>query len=79
MVTYRYLSDKFLKPLHEKLRAEGREEVQLRWASWNQRRLEAESRTASLSTSRRLAQTDLAVSNCLKSPLPLDGGGLGWG
>ena len=41
MVTYRYLSDKFLKPLHEKLRAEGREEVQLRWASWNQRRLEA--------------------------------------
>ena len=45
MVTYRYLSDKFLKPLHEKLRAEGREEVQLRWASWNQRRLEAESRT----------------------------------
>ena len=42
MVTYRYLSDKFLKPLHEKLRAEGREEVQHRWASWNQRRLEAE-------------------------------------
>ena len=46
MVTYRYLSDKFLKPLHEKLREEGRkegrEEVQLRWASWNQRRLEAE-------------------------------------
>ena len=44
MVTYRYLSDKFLKPLHEKLRAEGREEVQLRWASWNERRLDAESR-----------------------------------
>ena len=46
MVTYRYLSDKFLKPLHEKLREEGRkegrEEVQHRWASWNQRRLEAE-------------------------------------
>ncbi len=42
MVTYRYLSDKFLKPLHEKLRAEGREEVQLRWASWNERRLDAE-------------------------------------
>ena len=42
MVTYRYLSDKFLKPFHEKLRAEGREEVQLRWASWNERRLDAE-------------------------------------
>ena len=42
MVTYRYLSDKSLKPLHEKLRAEGREEVQLRWASWNERRLDAE-------------------------------------
>ena len=26
METYRYLSDKFLKPLHEILREEGREE-----------------------------------------------------
>ena len=54
MVTYRYLSDKFLKPMHEKLREEGRkegrkegreegrEEIQRRWAAWNQRRLEAE-------------------------------------
>ncbi len=46
MVTARYLSDKFLKPLHERLRQEGREEgrkeVQRRWAAWNQRRLEAE-------------------------------------
>ena len=46
MVTARYLSDKFLKPFHEKLRAEGRsegrKEVQRLWAAWNQRRLEAE-------------------------------------
>ena len=57
MVTYRYLSGKFLRPLHEKLREEserireegrekgreeGREEERLLWASWNQRRLEAE-------------------------------------
>ena len=42
MVTYRYLSDKFLKPLHEKLREEGRKENQRLWAAWNQRRLEAE-------------------------------------
>ena len=48
MVTYRYLSDKFLKPLHEKLRAEGREkgreEERRKWATWNERRLEAEKR-----------------------------------
>ncbi len=50
MVTARYLSDKFLKPFHEKLRAEGRsegrsegrKEVQRLWAAWNQRRLEVE-------------------------------------
>ena len=42
MVTYRYLSDKFLKPLHEKLREEGRDEERRKWAAWNQRRLEAE-------------------------------------
>ncbi len=41
MVTYRYLSDKFLKPLHEKIRQEGREEKRRLWATWNQRRLEA--------------------------------------
>ena len=50
MVTSRYLSDKFLKPLHEKLREEGRkegrEEVQLRWALGTERRLDAESRKA---------------------------------
>ena len=46
MVTYRYLSDKFLKPLHDRLRQEGlekgREEERRLWAAWNQRRLEAE-------------------------------------
>ena len=42
MVTYRYLSDKFLKPLHEKLRTEGRQQERRLWAAWNQRRLEAE-------------------------------------
>ena len=50
MVTARYLGDKFLKPLQERLRKEGREigreegreEVQLQWDAWNQRRLEAE-------------------------------------
>lgn len=42
VVTYRYLSDKFLKPLHEKLREEGREEERRQWAAWNQRRLDAE-------------------------------------
>ncbi len=42
MVTYHYLSDKFLKPLHEKIRQEGREEEHRLWATWNRRRLEAE-------------------------------------
>ena len=46
MVTYRYLSNKFLKPLQEKLRQEGleegRNETHREWAAWNQRRLEAE-------------------------------------
>ena len=52
MVTYRYLSDKFLKPLHERLRQEGRqegrkegrEEERRKWAAWNQRREEAETK-----------------------------------
>ena len=46
MVTYRYLSDRFLKPLHERLRAEGleqgREDERRRWVAWNERRVEAE-------------------------------------
>ena len=48
MVTARYLSDKFLKPLIEKRREEGRkagrEEEKRKWAAWNQRREEAESK-----------------------------------
>ena len=42
VITARYLSDKFLKPLHEKLRQEGRLEERRQWDAWNQRRLEAE-------------------------------------
>ena len=42
VVTARYLGDKFLKPLHEKIRQEGREERQCQWTAWNQRREEAE-------------------------------------
>ena len=42
VVTARYLGDKFLKPLHERIRQEGREERQRQWAAWNHRREEAE-------------------------------------
>ena len=43
MVTARYLTDKFLKPLHERLRREeGRNEEQRMWAAWNLRQEEAE-------------------------------------
>lgn len=46
MVTARYLSNKFLEPLKEKRRAEGREEgreeERRKWTDWNRRRLEAE-------------------------------------
>ena len=50
MVTARYLSNKFLEPLKEKRRAEGREEGRAegreeerrKWTDWNRRRLEAE-------------------------------------
>ena len=48
MVTARYLSNKFLEPLKEKRRAEGRvegrEEERRKWTDWNRRRLEAEAR-----------------------------------
>ena len=59
MVTARYLGHKFVTPLIEKHRAEGREQGQaegreqgqaegreerLRWTEWNRRRLEAEAR-----------------------------------
>lgn len=50
VVTYRYLSRKFLVPLEERLqqevrekgREEGREEERRLWADWNRRREEAE-------------------------------------
>lgn len=42
MVTARYLTDKWLTPLREKLRAEGREQVMAEIREWNRRRLEAE-------------------------------------
>ena len=53
MVTARYMTDKFLKPLHERIRSQGREEGRSEgreqgreeerrlWAAWNQRREEA--------------------------------------
>ena len=50
MVTARYLGNKFVQPLIERHKAEGREEgiatgeasANRRWAEWNSRRLEAE-------------------------------------
>ncbi len=52
MVTARYLGNKFVEPLIEKRRAEGRTEgreqgkaeERLRWTEWNRRRLDAEAR-----------------------------------
>ena len=46
MVTARYLTNKFVKPLIERHKAEGREEGEAdanrRWTEWNSRRIEAE-------------------------------------
>ena len=42
MVTARYLTDKWLTPLREKLRAEGRQQAIAEVKEWNHRRLEAE-------------------------------------
>ena len=46
VVTYRYLSDKFLEPQREKLRREGQEQgaakVQRAWEDWLRRKEEAE-------------------------------------
>ena len=46
MVTARYLGNKFVKPVIEKHRAEGRDEgrdeERRMWTEWNIRRLEAE-------------------------------------
>lgn len=55
VVTARYLGNKFVEPLIEKHKAEGRAEgleegraeERLRWSEWNQRRIEAEARGAS--------------------------------
>lgn len=55
VITYNYLHNKFVQPLIDKReaemeqrmaegRAEGEAEVNRRWADWNSRRLEAESR-----------------------------------
>ena len=38
MVTARYLTEKFLEPLRERLREEGRKDASRRWVAWNQRR-----------------------------------------
>lgn len=42
VVTARYLTNKFVKPLIERHKAEGREEERRLWVQWNRRRLEAE-------------------------------------
>ena len=46
MVTARYLGNKFVQPLIERHKAEGREEGETaerrRWVEWNSRRVEAE-------------------------------------
>ena len=48
MITYNYLYNKFVKSVIEghkaEGRAEGKAEMNMRWADWNSRRLEAESR-----------------------------------
>ena len=42
VVTARYLGNKFVKPLIEKRREEGRVEERLLWSEWNRRREDAE-------------------------------------
>ena len=42
MVTARYLTNKFVKPLIERHKAEGEAAANRRWAEWNSRRIEAE-------------------------------------
>ncbi len=48
MITYNYLYNKFVQRVidqhMERGRAEGKAEVNTRWADWNSRRLEAESK-----------------------------------
>ena len=43
MVTARFLTERFLEPLRERLREEGRKDASRRWAAWNRRREAAES------------------------------------
>ncbi len=42
VVTYRYLSDKFIEPQRKKIRKEGETARQILWEAWNNRREEAE-------------------------------------
>ena len=44
MITYNYLYNKFVKSVIEQHKAEGKAEMHRRWADWNRRRLEAESK-----------------------------------
>ena len=51
MVTTRYLTDKFVEPLRDRLREEGREQGRAeimnmvrKWEDWNNRRIKAKSR-----------------------------------
>ncbi len=42
MVTARYLTEKFIEPLRDQYRKEGREEANRKWSDWNNRRMKAE-------------------------------------
>lgn len=42
VVTARYLTDKFITPMRERIRAEGRAEANSKWETWNRNRIEAE-------------------------------------
>ncbi|MCY4653186.1 MAG: hypothetical protein OXC95_08485 [Dehalococcoidia bacterium] len=47
MVTARYLGNKFVRPLIEQYRKEGREEAYRKWETWNRNRIEAEKKGVS--------------------------------
>ncbi len=44
MVVADYITIRWLNPLKERLRAEGRAEGQAEWIAWNERRMEAEAK-----------------------------------
>ena len=44
MITYDYLYNKFVQPVIDQHKAEGKAEMHRRWADWNSRRIEAESK-----------------------------------